>query len=124
VRIAILGAGAVGGFLGARLAKHGDDVVLIARGPHLAAMRADGLRLIEPGGEVVVRVEATDDFAALGEADAVFVHLKAHSLPALAERMAAAIGATTMVVRAQNELRRYFQRGGRVDGMHLETVDP
>jgi 2-dehydropantoate 2-reductase len=126
VRIAILGAGAIGGFLGARLAKHGADVVLIARGPHLAAMRSDGLRLIEPDGESVVRVEATDDFGALAQAGAVFVTLKAHSLPAVAERLARAIGPSTLVVSAQNGLPWwYFQRhGGDLEGMHLETVDP
>jgi len=126
VRIAILGAGAIGGFLGARLAQHGDEVVLIARGPHLAAMRSDGLRLIEPDGESVVRVEATDDFAALREADAVFVTLKAHSLPAVAERLAANLSGPAMVVSAQNGLPWwYFQRhGGELDGTHLETVDP
>ena len=126
MRIAILGAGAIGGFLGARLAKHGDDVVLIARGPHLAAMRNDGLRLIEPEGESVVRVKATDDFGALHETDAVFVTLKAHSLPVVAGRLAGAIGPSTMVVSAQNGLPWwYFQRhGGDLDGIHLEAVDP
>ena len=126
MRTAILGAGAIGGFLGARLARHGDNVVLIARGPHLAAMRGDGLRLIEPDGETVVRVEATDDFAALREADAVFVTLKAHSLPAVAERLAADLRPGAMVVSAQNGLPWwYFQRhGGELEGTHLETVDP
>lgn len=126
MRIAILGAGAIGGFLGARLARHGDDVVLIARGPHLAAMRGDGLRLIGPQGESVVRVEATDDFAAMREADAVFVTLKAHSLPAVAERLAANLRHGAIVVSAQNGLPWwYFQRhGGELEGMHLETVDP
>jgi len=126
VRIAILGAGAIGGFLGARLAGHGDDVILVARGPHLAAMRADGLRLIEPEGESVVRVEATDDFAVLREADAVFVTLKAHSLPAVAERVAANLHRSAMVVSSQNGLPWwYFQRhGGELEGTHLETVDP
>ena len=126
MRVAILGAGAIGGFLGARLAGHGDDVVLVARGPHRAAMRAGGLRLIEPEGESVVRVEATDDFAVLREADAVFVTLKAHSLPAVAERLAANLHESAMVVSAQNGLPWwYFQRhGGELEGAHLETVDP
>jgi len=126
VRIAILGAGAIGGFLGARLAGHGDDVILVARGPHLAAMRAGGLRLIEPEGESVVRVEATDDFAVLREAEAVFVTLKAHSLPAVGERLAANLQESAMVVSAQNGLPWwYFQRhGGELEGTHLETVDP
>jgi 2-dehydropantoate 2-reductase len=126
VRVAILGAGATGGFLGARLARAGADVVLIARGPHLQAMRESGLRLIEPGGESIVRVEATDDLGAVRRADFVFVTLKAHSVPAIAERLATSLGAGTAVVSAQNGIPWwYFQRhGGELEGTHLETVDP
>ena len=126
MRIAILGAGATGGFLGARLARSGADVVLIARGPHLHAMRESGLRLIEPGGESTVRVDATDDLAAVRNADFVFVTLKAHSVPAIAERLSANLGAGTAVVSAQNGIPWwYFQRhGGELEGTHLETVDP
>ena len=126
MKIAILGAGAIGGFLGARLARADVDVVLIARGPHLAAMRESGLRVIESGGEWAVPVKATDDFAAMREVDAVFVTLKAHSLPPVAERVAANLGAKTAVVSAQNGIPWwYFQRhGGELEGIHLETVDP
>jgi 2-dehydropantoate 2-reductase len=126
VRVAILGAGATGGFLGAQLARAGADVVLIARGPHLQAMRESGLRLIEPGGESIVRVEATDDLEAVRSADFVFVTLKAHSVPAIAERLATSLGAGTAVVSAQNGIPWwYFQRhGGELEGIHLETVDP
>jgi 2-dehydropantoate 2-reductase len=126
VRVAILGAGATGGFLGARLAKAGVDVVLIARGPHLQAMRERGLRLLEPVGESIVRVEATDDLGVLRSADAVFVTLKAHSVPAIAERLAANLGPDTAVVSAQNGIPWwYFQRhGGELEGTYLETVDP
>jgi 2-dehydropantoate 2-reductase len=126
VRIAILGAGATGGFLGARLARAGTDVVLIARGPHLQAMRESGLRLVEPGGESVVRVQATDDLEVVRGADFVFVTLKAHSVPAIAERLAANLGSATAVVSAQNGIPWwYFQRhGGELEGTHLETVDP
>ena len=126
MRIAILGAGATGGFLGARLARGGADVVLIARGPHLQAMRDSGLRLIESGGESTVRVDATDDLAAVRDADFVFVTLKAHSVPAIAEPLSANLGAGTAVVSAQNGIPWwYFQRhGGELEGTHLETVDP
>jgi len=126
VRIAIVGAGATGGFLGARLARSGAEVVLIARGPHLQAMREAGLRLVEPGGESTVQVEATDDLTAVNEADFVFVTLKAHSVPAVAERLAASLGPGTAVVSAQNGIPWwYFQRhGGELEGTHLETVDP
>jgi 2-dehydropantoate 2-reductase len=126
MRIAILGAGATGGFLGARLAKAGAEVVLIARGPHLRAMRESGLRLIEAGGETTVPVEATDDLAAIRSSDFVFVTLKAHSVPSMAESLAANLGASTVVVSAQNGIPWwYFQRhGGELEGIHLETVDP
>jgi 2-dehydropantoate 2-reductase len=126
VRIAILGAGATGGFLGARLASAGADVVLIARGPHLQAMREGGLRVLEPDGESTVRVEATDDLGVVRRADAVFVTLKAHSVPAIAERLAANLGPDTAVVSAQNGIPWwYFQRHrGELEGTYLETVDP
>ena len=120
MKVAVLGAGATGGFLGARLAKSGADVVLIARGPHLHAMRHVGLRLIEAGGESTVQVTATDDLAALRDVDAVFVTLKAHSLPAIAERMAENLGSGTAIVSAQNGIPWwYFQRhGGAMEGSH------
>jgi 2-dehydropantoate 2-reductase len=124
--MAVLGAGAIGGFLGARLARAEVDVVLIARGPHLKAMTESGLRVIESGGEWTVPVKATDDFAAMRDVDAVFVTLKAHSLPPVAERVAANLGAETAVVSAQNGIPWwYFQRhGGELEGIHLQTVDP
>jgi 2-dehydropantoate 2-reductase len=126
VRIAILGAGATGGFLGARLAKAGAEVVLIARGPHLRAMRESGLRLIEADGETTVPVEATDDLAAIRSSDFVFVTLKAHSVPAIAAGLVANLGRDATVVSAQNGIPWwYFQRhGGELEGTYLETVDP
>ena len=126
MRIAILGAGATGGFLGARLTKSGADVVLIARGPHLQAMREAGLRLIETDGEMTVPVEATDDLATIRSSDFVMVTLKAHSVPAMAAGIAANLGPKTTVVSAQNGIPWwYFQRhGGELEGIHLETVDP
>ncbi len=126
MRICVLGAGAIGGFLGARLARAGVDVVLIARGPHLQAMKESGLRVIDAHGDWTVPVEATDDFAAMGDADAVFVTLKAHSLPPVAARMAANLRAGIAVVSAQNGIPWwYFQRhGGELEGIHLDTVDP
>jgi 2-dehydropantoate 2-reductase len=126
VKVGILGAGATGGFLGARLAKAGADVVFIARGPHLRAMTETGLRLIEPDGETTVRVNASDDLSALRGVDAVFVTLKAHGVPPIAERLAANLGADTAVVSAQNGIPWwYFQRhGGELEGTHLESVDP
>ena len=126
MRVVVLGAGAIGGLLGARLARAGVDVMLIARGPHLTAMRESGLRVVDSGGEWTERVDATDDFAVMRDADAVFVTVKAHSLPPVAERMAANLGDETAVISAQNGIPWwYFQRhGGELEGIHLETVDP
>jgi 2-dehydropantoate 2-reductase len=85
-----------------------------------------GLRLIAADGETTVRVNASDDLSTLRRVDAVFVTLKAHSVPAIAERLAANLGADTAVVSAQNGIPWwYFQRhGGELEGTHLETVDP
>ncbi len=126
MKVGIVGAGAIGGFLGARLARAGVDVSLVARGPHLKAIRESGLRVIDGGGEWTVRVDATDEFAAMRDADAVFVTLKAHSLPPVAERLAAGLGPDAVVVSAQNGIPWwYFQRhGGELEGIHLESVDP
>lgn len=126
MKLAILGAGAIGGFLGARLTRAGEDVTLIARGPHLKAMREQGLRVMEAGGEYTVRPNCTDDFGPIREADAVFVTLKAHALPPVANRLAESLGENTAVVSAQNGIPWwYFQRyGGELDGINLESVDP
>jgi 2-dehydropantoate 2-reductase len=126
MRLSVLGAGAIGGFLGARLARAGEEVVLIARGPHLEAMRREGLRVIEPDADYTVHPDCTDDWSAIRSSDAVFVTLKAHSLPPLAERLASSLGEATTVVSAQNGIPWwYFQRhGGELEGLHLETVDP
>ena len=112
--------------MGARLARAGVDVTLVARGPHLKAMRESGLRVIDGGAEWTVRLNATDDFAAMRGAGAVFVTLKAHSLPPVAERLAAGLGSDAVVVSAQNGIPWwYFQRhGGDLEGIHLASVDP
>jgi 2-dehydropantoate 2-reductase len=126
LKVGIVGAGAIGGFLGARLARSGVDVTLVARGPHLKAMRESGLRVIDSSGEWTVPVEATDDFTAMRDAGAVFVTLKAHSVPPVAERLAVNLGRDTIVVSAQNGIPWwYFQRyGGELEGIHLASVDP
>jgi 2-dehydropantoate 2-reductase len=123
VRFAILGAGATGGYLGACLARAGYDVCLVARGQHLAAMREHGVRVIEPGGtEIVGRPDCTDRLEAAGEADVTFVTLKAHSLPAVAPVLGAALRPDTTLVFAQNGIPWWFflEEGGR----RLESVDP
>src|SRR4051794_18908233 len=98
MRIVIAGAGAVGGYIGARLTRAGADVVLFARGPHLQAMAQRGLRVISPDGNFHVRPQVAGDLAAIGEADVVFLGVKAHSLTTLAPQLRPLFGPETVVV--------------------------
>ena len=126
MRFAIVGAGAIGAFLGARLSNAGHQVYLIARGPHLRAMQASGVRVLSPQGDFEAQPEVTDDYEKIGAVDVVFLTVKAHSLPAIAPRLAPLLGAGTAVVSAQNGIPWwYFQRhGGPLEGTHIESLDP
>jgi 2-dehydropantoate 2-reductase len=98
MKVCIFGAGAIGGYMGVKLAKAGADVSLVARGPHLAAMQEKGLTLIEEGETTTVPVTASGDPAALGVQDYVIVTLKAHSVPPVVSKMAPLIGPNTTIV--------------------------
>ncbi len=127
MKICIFGAGAIGGYLGAKLAQAGADVSLVARGPHLAAMQARGLTLLEDGADpVTVPVTAADDPAALGPQDYVIVTLKAHSVPPVVDRMQPLIGAGTTIVSGVNGVPWwYFHKlDGLYEGTRLASVDP
>jgi 2-dehydropantoate 2-reductase len=126
VRIAIAGAGAIGGFIGARLAQVGADVVLFARGPHLRAMQEKGLRVISPDGDFEVRPQVTGDLKDVGRADVVILGVKAHALTTLAPQLSPLIGAETTVVSTQNGIPWWYFENypGDLDGLHLERVDP
>jgi 2-dehydropantoate 2-reductase len=126
MRFAVLGAGAIGAYVGAALARGGADVVLIARGPHLRALQEHGVRVLSPRGNFEAKPEATDDLDAITDADVVFVGLKAYSLPELAPRLAAVLCGHAAVIAAQNGIPWwYFQsEGGPLDGTVLESVDP
>ena len=87
MKVAIVGAGAIGAYVGAVLARGGSDVRLIARGPHLRAMQTGGLTVMSPTGDFTVDVDATSDIDAIAGADVVFVALKAYSLPDVAPRI-------------------------------------
>jgi 2-dehydropantoate 2-reductase len=103
VRIAIAGAGGVGGLLGGLLARSGVEVALLARGAHADAVRAGGLRVDSPLGTFVARVAAvSDDPAALGPADAVLVAVKAWQVAELAPRLAPLVAAGGVAVPLQN----------------------
>ena len=126
MKICVFGAGAIGGYMGAKLAQAGADVSLVARGPHLAAMQANGLRLVEESGEITVPVRAEEDPAALGEQDYVIVTLKAHSVPPVVGRMAPLIGENTTVVSGVNGVPWWYfhKHGGDLEGTRLASVDP
>jgi 2-dehydropantoate 2-reductase len=126
VRIVIVGAGAIGGYIGARLALHGADVVLHARGPHLEAMRTRGLRVKSADGDFEVRPRVSGDLAIVGPADVVFLGVKAHHLPDVIPGLQPLLGPETVVVSTQNGIPWwYFQRhGGELEGLRLERVDP
>jgi 2-dehydropantoate 2-reductase len=127
MRIAIFGAGAIGGLVGARLArKGGADVSLIARGAHLAAMRDKGLTLKDEAGETTVKVKSTDKPAELGPQDYVFLALKAHSGPGILESLKSLLGEHTAVVTAQNGVPwwYFYKHGGIHENLRVEAVDP
>ncbi len=126
MKIAIVGAGAIGAFLGAKLALSGEDVYLIARGPHLKAMQADGVRVRSPEGDFEAHPTATDDYESIGPVDFVFLTVKAHSLTAIAPNLAPLLGPDTAVVSAQNGIPWWYfmSHGGPFDGESIESVDP
>jgi 2-dehydropantoate 2-reductase len=126
MRFVILGAGAIGGYVGAALARGGADVTLIARGANLAAMRAGGVRVLSPRGDFSARPDATDDLAVIADADVVFVALKAYSLTELAPRFGPLLKPDAAVIWAQNGIPWwYFQSlEGPLAGTTLQSVDP
>jgi 2-dehydropantoate 2-reductase len=127
MKICIFGAGAIGGYMGAKLALAGADVSLVARGPHLDAIQSQGLKLIEESGDpVTVAVRATVNPAELGPQDYVIVTLKAHSVPAVVGAMQPLIGDHTTIVSGVNGVPWwYFHKiGGPLEGTRLHSVDP
>lgn len=126
MRYAVLGAGAIGAYVGASLSRGGADVTLIARGAHLAAMREHGVRVHSPRGDFVVRPTVTEDLGALSDADVIFLGLKAYSLSALAPAIAGRLKPTARIIAAQNGVPWWFfhQRGVPLEGTVLSTVDP
>ena len=125
MRVAVYGAGAIGGLLGAYLARTEAQVSLIARGPHLAAMRERGLEL-RGASSFTVHPTCTEDPAELGPQDYVIVALKAHSVPGLVDRMQPLLGPDTTVVFAVNGVPWwYFYRlPGPFQDRRLASVDP
>ncbi|MDF1587283.1 2-dehydropantoate 2-reductase [Marinimicrococcus flavescens] len=126
MRICVYGAGAIGGLLGARLARSGVDVSLVARGPHLAAIREKGLSLESGAERFTVYPQAAEDPASFGPQDYVIVALKAHQVPGVVERLQPLLGPKTAVVLAVNGVPWWYFHaiGGELEGRRLASVDP
>jgi 2-dehydropantoate 2-reductase len=126
MRFLIAGAGAIGGYVGALMARAGQDVTLFARGAHLAAMRERGLRVLSADGDFETHPRVIGDLAEAGTPDVIILGVKAHGLTQLAPQLAPLIGPETTVVSTQNGLPWwYFQLGaGEHTGLTLESVDP
>ena len=127
MRICIFGAGAIGGLMAARLAAKGEaEVTVIARGPHLAAMQAHGLKLISEGEETVVRPRCVETAAEAGPQDYVVVTLKAHALPKVAPQMQPLLGPETAIVSAVNGIPwwYFYKLAGPHEDRRVESVDP
>jgi 2-dehydropantoate 2-reductase len=126
MKICIYGAGAIGGYLGVQLARAGVEVSLVARGAHLAAMKANGLKLLIGDEERIVHPRCTDDPAELGTQDFVIICLKAHSITGVLERMQPLLGPHTRVVTAVNGIPYWYfhKHGGDHQGSTLESIDP
>lgn len=126
MRISIFGAGAIGGYLAAKLAMAGRvDLSIVARGAHLDAIRANGLRLIEDGHESVASVRAAAQAQQLGVQDYVVLALKAHSVAPALEQIAPLLGEGTAVVTMQNGVPWWYfhEIGGPLEGTRLHAVD-
>jgi 2-dehydropantoate 2-reductase len=126
MKIAVYGAGAIGGLLGARLARAGEDVTLIARGPHLEAMRRKGLKVSGIGGDFTVAPRATDNPAEAGAQDFVIVAVKAQAVAGIVDKMAPLLGPKTAVVMAVNGVPWWYFYGidGPLRDRRLTSVDP
>ena len=125
MKICIYGAGAIGAYLGARLIEAGCEVTLIARGPHLQAMRENGLTLQTGDEQQTLQVNCTDNPAEVGPQDYVVVTLKAHSVAPIVEQILPLLGPDTPVVTAQNGVLWWYFHGlpGPWENHQLDTAD-
>ncbi|MGE0095631.1 MAG: 2-dehydropantoate 2-reductase [Alphaproteobacteria bacterium] len=126
MKICIYGAGAIGGYMAAELAFAGYDVSLVARGPHLAAIKEKGLTLIKDGETRTAKIRATDTPSELGAQDYVVITLKAHSVPAVVDAMKPLLGPDTAVVPAVNGVPwwYFYKLPGPWENHRLKSVDP
>ena len=126
MKICVIGAGAIGGLLAAKLAEAGEEVGVVARGAQLKAIREHGLVLREENKDIVARVAASDRIADLGEPDLIVLGMKAHQVAAVAPEVGSILGPRTLVLTAQNGIPwwYFFKHGGPREGVRLQSVDP
>jgi 2-dehydropantoate 2-reductase len=126
VRFLIAGAGAIGAYMGARMARAGLDVTLFARGPHLRAMQQHGVRVKSADGDFEARPKLAATLDEVGPVDVVFLAVKAHGLTQLAPQLHPVLGSETTMVSTQNGVPWWFFQGlsGAGEGIRLERVDP
>jgi 2-dehydropantoate 2-reductase len=128
MKIAIIGAGAIGGYVAVKLALAGEQVTCMVRGANLQAIRRSGLKLIMNDGseQVAANVTATDDYAAAGPQDMVILAVKAHQVEAIANDVPKLFGPDTVVVTMQNGIPYWYfhQHGGDLAGSVVHSVDP
>src|SRR6266513_3847523 len=128
MKIAIIGAGAVGGYVGVKLALAGDDVTFGVRGANLDAIRKNGMKLVMSDGseQVASRVKATNDYAGAGAQDMVILAMKAHQVEAVANDVPKLYGPDTVVVTMQNGIPYWYfhKHGGELAGSIVRSVDP
>jgi 2-dehydropantoate 2-reductase len=126
LHVAVIGAGAIGAYVGAALLRGGARVTLVARGAHLEAMRADGVRVESPRGDFHARPEATDDIRSIGPVDVVILALKAHQIAPIVADLRALFHAETAVVAMQNGIPWWYFAAdpGPNEGRRIASVDP
>jgi 2-dehydropantoate 2-reductase len=128
MKIAIIGAGAIGGYVGVKLALAGQDVTFVARGANLVAIRKRGMKLMMPDGteHVAAQVKATDDYAQAGPQDLVILALKANQVEAVAGQLPQLFGPSTAVITMQNGIPFWYfhNHGGPLEGSCVKSVDP
>mgnify|MGYP001765210821 CR=1 FL=1 len=128
MKIAIIGAGAIGGYVGAKLALAGEDVTFMVRGANLEAIRAQGIKLVSHDGQeqVARNVKASNDYAATGVQDLVILAMKAHQVEAVLPQLPHLIGPETVIVPMQNGIPFWYfhKHGGELAGSVVRSVDP
>jgi 2-dehydropantoate 2-reductase len=126
MKVAVLGAGAIGAYVGAALHRGGTEVHLVARKAHLEAIRSHGVQVLSPRGDFTARTPATDDPAEIGPVDYVFLGLKANSYASAGPLLRPLLHDRTVVIAAQNGIPWWYFHGlkGPYEGRRIESVDP